>query len=231
MSRSRAESSVLVIEDHRDLAETIIMGLETQGYVVDYAADGNQGLQLASTQIFDAIVLDVMLPGMDGFNVCKQLREVHGLDTPIVMLTARDQLEDKLTGFEHGADDYLVKPFEMAELLARVEAMIKRNRGEMSQGEWEVADLKLDIQTMQAERQGRAIELSPTGFRILKILMRESPSIVPRESLEHELWGEETPDSDSLRSHVYTLRKAVDKPFTTPLIKTIKGVGLKLSVD
>ncbi|MEM7195440.1 MAG: response regulator transcription factor [Pseudomonadota bacterium] len=229
MIQAKPQPTVLLVEDHRDLAQTVTMALETANYSVDYASDGALGLHLASTEIFDAIILDVMLPGQDGFTVCKRLREEFGVDTPVLMLTARDQLEDKLTGFKQGADDYLVKPFEMAELLARVDAMIKRHRGDMGAGRWNVGDLTLDINTMQASRQDQEIELSPTGFKILKILMRESPKVVSRDAMEHELWGDSTPDSDSLRSHVYTLRKAVDKPFDRPMIKTVKGVGLKIS--
>lgn len=225
------KGTILLVEDHRDLAETISMTLESAGYVIDYAADGIQAIQLASTQVFDAIILDVMLPGIDGFTVCKRLRDEFGLDTPILMLTARDQIEDKLEGFEHGADDYLVKPFEMAELIARVTAMVNRKRGDIASTEITLGDLTLDSRTRRVSRNGNDIVLSPTGFRILKILLRESPGVVTREALENELWGDDVPDSDALRSHIYILRKAVDRPFEKEqgaLIKTIKGVGLKI---
>lgn len=225
------KGTILVVEDHRDLAETISMTLEAAGFVIDYAADGLQALQLATSQVFDAIVLDVMLPGIDGFSVCERLRKEYGLDTPILMLTARDQIEDKLEGFEHGADDYLTKPFIMSELQARVTALVNRKRGDIASTTTTVNGLSLDTRTRQVTRNGKSIELSPTGFRILRILLREAPAVVSREALENELWGDDVPDSDALRSHIYILRKAVDRPFEQeqgPLIKTVKGVGLKL---
>ena len=207
------------------------MSLEASGYLIDYAADGLQALQLATTQIFDCIILDVMLPGIDGFTVCERLRSEYGIDTPILMLTARDQISDKLEGFEVGADDYLVKPFVMAELQARVAALVNRKRGDIGSSSLVVGNLVLDSKTRQVTRNGSEIELSPTGFRILKVLMREAPAVVSREALESELWGDDVPDSDALRSHIYILRKAIDRPFEEKygtLIKTIKGVGLKI---
>ncbi|MGB5707350.1 MAG: response regulator transcription factor [Arenicellales bacterium] len=225
------KGTILLVEDHRDLAETVSMTLEAAGFVIDYAADGLQAIQLATTQVFDAIILDVMLPGIDGFSVCQRLRDEFNLDTPILMLTARDQIEDKLEGFEHGADDYLVKPFVMAELVARVTALVNRKRGEMANTQISLGDLSLDSRTRKVSRAGQDIILSPTGFRILRILLRESPAVVSRDALENELWGDEVPDSDALRSHIYILRKAIDRPFEDEhgaLIKTIKGVGLKI---
>jgi len=225
------KGTILLVEDHRDLAETISMTLENDGFVMDYAVDGLQALQLATSQVFDTIILDVMLPGIDGFTVCRRLRTEFGLDTPILMLTARDQIDDKLEGFEHGADDYLVKPFIMAELQARVSALVSRKRGEIGNTNISIKDLNLDTRTRQVTRAGNEIVLSPTGFRILRILLRESPGVVTREALENELWGDDVPDSDALRSHIYILRKAVDRPFEEqhgPLIKTVKGVGLKI---
>ena len=225
------KGNILLVEDHHDLAETVSMSLETSGFVIDYAADGTQALQLATTQVFDAIVLDIMLPGIDGFTVCRRLRNEYGLDTPVLMLTARDQMDDKLQGFEHGADDYLVKPFQMAELEARLTALVNRKRGTIASTVIEHKDLTMDTKTRVVRRGGQDIELSPTGFRILRILLRESPGIVTRETLENELWGEDVPDSDALRSHIYILRKVVDRPFEDEygaLIKTVKGVGLKI---
>lgn len=219
---------ILLIEDHRDIAQTIIQTLESEGFNVDYAADGLQGLHLATTQVVDTIILDVMLPGLDGFSLCHQLRNDYGLDTPILMLTARDELDDKLLGFEKGADDYLVKPFQMAELVARVSSLVKRKRGDVGSPRLQIEDLTIDTNSMKVFRNNQEILLSPIGFGILKILMRESPKVMSREALELELWGDEVPDSDVLRSHLYTLRKAVDKPFELKLIKTVKGVGIKI---
>jgi len=219
---------VLLIEDHRPLAQTTTTFLESEGFDVDYAADGLSGLNIATTNHYDAIILDLMLPKLDGYSICRELRDQSKIDTPILMLTARDTLEDKLEGFRHGADDYLVKPFEQRELLARLNALIKRNRGEVSSKRLQIADLTLDTGTMQVWRNNEELQLSPTGYRILRILMRESPNVVERDALEQELWGDAIPDSDVLRSHLYNLRKSVDMPFDKALVQTIKGVGFKL---
>ena len=216
-----------MVEDHKDLAETIYDALEAKGYRVDYASDGVIGLELATTHPFDAIVLDIMLPRMDGYEVCKTLRSTHQIDTPVLMLTARDTLDDKLEGFGQGADDYLVKPFAMAELLVRLEALIKRKRGQMTNAQLSAGDVIIDPKTMAVTRQGESILLSPTGFNILRILMRESPGVVSRAALEQELWGDDLPDSDTLRSHLDTLRQLIDKPFENQVIHTIKGIGYK----
>lgn len=219
---------VLLVEDHRPLAQTTTSFLEAEGFDVDYAADGLSALNIASTNVYDAIILDLMLPKVDGYTICRELRTTGKIDTPILMLTARDTLEDKLKGFELGADDYLVKPFEQRELLARLNALIKRNRGEVSSKRINIGDLTLDTGTMQVWRAGKELALSPTGYRILRILMRESPNVVSRDAIEQELWGDAVPDSDVLRSHLYNLRKSVDIPYENPMIQTIKGVGFKL---
>ena len=228
------KGSVLLVEDHRDLAETISMALESAGFTMDYAADGPEALRLATENMFDCIVLDLMLPGIDGLAVCRRLRNDHGIDTPVLMLTARDRIEDKLTGFEHGADDYLVKPFVIEELKARVNALVSRKRGETASTRIIAGDLMVDTRTREVTRRGRPLDLSPTGFRILRILLREAPAVVSRETIEHELWGEDAPDSDALRSHVYILRKALDKPFEpddATMIRTVKCVGFRLDLS
>ncbi|MGB3622919.1 response regulator transcription factor [Ketobacter sp. MCCC 1A13808] len=221
-------ATILLVEDHKPLAETVILYLENAGYTLDYSADGLSALHLATTNQYDAIVLDILLPGINGFEICHKLRAEALISTPILMLTARDQLEDKLRGFQNGADDYLVKPFDLPELDVRLQALIRRQRGELEQQTLQVGDLILNPRSMTATRQGRDLPLKPTGFRILKILMRESPAMVKREALERELWGDMIPDSDALRSHIYQLRKAIDKPFAQPMIQTYPGVGVKL---
>jgi len=219
-------STVLLVEDHAELAETVGAYLESSGYIVDYAADGLSAMHLAVTEPFDAIILDIMLPGLDGLEVCRRLRDEARLSTPIIMLTARDQLDDKLKGFDAGADDYLVKPFAMPELEARIEALIRRGRSVTAS--MTVGDLTMDTQTMEVNRQGQDIRLSRTSFEILKILMRESPKIVTRETIERELWGDDLPDSDTLRSHLYNLRRSVDRPFDQELIETRPGQGYRI---
>ncbi|MEM7218963.1 MAG: response regulator transcription factor [Pseudomonadota bacterium] len=220
---------ILLVEDHLELAETVGEYLEAHEHTVDYAADGPIGLHLASTETFDAIVLDVMLPGMDGFEVCRRLREEHNLTTPIIHLTARDQLDDKLTGFQTGADDYLVKPFDMPELEARIDAIVRRAQGIAQR--YEVGELSLDTQTLEVQREGNALNVSRTGFDILAILMRQHPKVVTRAEIEHQLWGDDPPDSDALRSHLYNLRQAVDRPFEHAMIETLAGRGYRLKVE
>jgi DNA-binding response OmpR family regulator len=229
-----SKGAILLVEDHRDLADTILFSLENAGYICDYAGDGVQALELATTQVFDVIVLDIMLPGIDGMGVCSRLRNDYGIDTPVLMLTARDELSDRLEGFERGSDDYLVKPFEMAELIARVAALVNRKRGKVAKYKITSGDLDIDLRTRTVTRAGTQIVLSPTGFKILRILVREAPSIVSRTALEQELWGDEIPDSDALRSHVYMLRKALDKPFESDgntMIRTKKGIGFMIDLQ
>ncbi len=228
MSESINNSTVLLVEDHADLAETVGAFLEGAGVNMDYAADGAIALNLLEDNHYDAIILDLMLPKVDGIKVCQRLRE-KGLGTPVLMLTARDQLDDKLEGFGAGADDYLVKPFELEELSARVAALIRRSRGEISNGALQVADLIFDPSTMRVERGGKRVNLSPTSMRILRVLMRESPRLVSREQLENELWGDMLPDSDTLRSHMYNLRKGIDRPYETKLLHTVQGMGFKVA--
>ena len=222
---------ILLIEDHRDLAETIVDFLETMGGIVDYAADGLSGLHLARSQKFDVILLDVMLPGIDGLELAKKLREQHTLSVPILMITARDELNDKLAGFNAGADDYLVKPFDLPELVARIHSLIRRTRGNVTSEALKVGDLELSPSTLIVTRQGKTLTLTPAGFQILSLLMKNSPNVVPREDLENALWGDEPPASDTLRSQIYKLRKQVDKPFDTALIQTAQGSGYRLLAE
>ena len=225
MAESLKNLSLLLVEDHRQLAQSVLEYLEQQGALVEYAGDGRLARELLREHHFDLILLDVMLPGEDGYSLCRYLREELTLDTPVIFLTARDQLDDKITGFSTGGDDYIVKPFALPELLARVQAQVRRSRGEVAPHLLRVADLELDPARQDVRRAGQPVKLSPTAFRILRILMRESPRVVSREQLEQELWGDLVPDSDALRSHLYNLRKAVDKPFEQQLLETLPGVG------
>lgn len=219
---------ILLVEDHRLLAQNLIDYLSYEDIEVDYAADGLQGLALATKQAYDAIVLDVMLPSLDGFQICANLRNEQQIDTPILMLTARDQLDDKLQGFDTGADDYLVKPFEQAELVARLKSLVKRHRAEVVAAQLCVGDLTLDTGSHRVWRAGKSLLLSPIGFSLLQALMRASPRVLGRDQIHRLLWADEPPDTDALRSHVYNLRKVVDHPFEHAMIKTVKGVGLQL---
>lgn len=219
---------ILVVEDNVDILTNVLDYLELKGFSVDCAQDGLSGLHLAATEHYDLIVLDIMLPGLDGYQFCQRLREDARRDTPILMLTARDALEDRLRGLRSGADDYLVKPFSLAELVARIEAILRRSRGG-GLGELRVADLAFDPATHQASRAGKPLKLNPMGAKLLALLMQKSPAVVKREVLEMEMWGEDMPDRDSLRSHIHQLRQVVDKPFARPLIHTVHGVGYRLA--
>ncbi len=189
--------------------------------------DGIGGFHLALTEIYDAIILDIMLPGMDGLTFCKKLREEGGKQTPVLMLTARDTLFDKLEGFNAGTDDYLVKPFELEELSARIHALVRRS-DHSKQNLLRVGDLEVDLGKMQARRAGLPIELNRTCLKILVLLIKSSPNVVTRNDIEHELWKDMPPDSDALRSHIYILRRAIDKPYKYQLINTVHGIGYQL---
>lgn len=221
---------ILLIEDNRDILTNLADYLELKGYTVDCAQDGLQGLRLAGSAHFDLIVSDVMLPGLDGFSLCQKLRTELKLSTPIIMLTARDTLDDRLQGFSSGTDDYLVKPFALSELAARIEALLRRSQGGL-QRHLQVADLVLDLDALEVRRAGKLLKVNPLGFKILELLMRKSPHVVKREALEESLWGDDCPDSDSLRSHVHQLRQVIDKPFAQPLLHTVYGVGYRLQSE
>ena len=223
-----ASRDVLLIEDHRDIAEMIYDYLESEGYAVDYADSGDAGLNFGSENHYDAIVLDVMLPGIDGYEVCRRLREESRVEAPVLMLTARDTLEDKLSGFESGADDYLVKPFDLEELGARLKALLRRQR-RVDDDSLSVGDLTIDLKTHKVTRAGKTLTLTPIGKKILITLMQASPGVVDRKAIERSVWGDVPPDSDALRSHLYNLRKVVDRPFETALIHTVQGAGFRIA--
>lgn len=228
MKKAQHPLRVLVIEDHLDIAENIGDYLAAQGHIVDFAMDGISGMHLALTGDFDVIVLDLMLPGMDGLTLCRRYREASDKQTPILMLTARDTLDDKLVGFRSGADDYLVKPFALEELSVRLTALARRGL-QQAKSRLQVEDLELDLGTMTATRAGKPLELNRACLTILQMLMKSYPNLVTRQDLETALWGDEPPGSDSLRSHLYTLRTRIDKPFSVPLLRTVHGIGYRLA--
>ncbi|HRQ66836.1 MAG TPA: response regulator transcription factor [Xanthomonadaceae bacterium] len=228
-SREDHAGVLLLIEDNRNIAEMVGEFLERRGYGIDYAADGVTGLHLAVSNSYDAIILDLMLPGMDGLDLCRKLRNEGKRSTPVLMLTARDTLDDKVKGLDAGADDYLVKPFAIQELEARVRALIRRDRRQVSSEVLKVGDLVLDTATLRVSRGGKDLQLSPIGLKLLHILMRESPRVVSRRDIEREVWGDTLPDSDTLRSHLYNLRKVIDKPFDRPLLHTIHSAGYRVA--
>ncbi|WP_417660481.1 response regulator transcription factor [Pseudomonas sp.] len=219
---------ILVVEDNQDILANVMDYLTIKGYTVDCAQDGVSGLHLAVTEHYDLIVLDIMLPRMDGYQVCKRLREDALSETPVIMLTARDALDDRLQGLGAGADDYLLKPFALSELVARIEAVLRRSHGSRKR-KLQVGDLVYDLDTLYISRADQALKLNPLGLKLLAVLMQKSPAVVRREVLEETLWGDHCPDSDSLRSHIHQLRQVLDKPFDKPLLHTIHGVGYRLA--
>ena len=225
---SAAAIKALIVEDNRDICANIAAYLEMQGYILDFAYDGISAMHLAMTNRFDLIVLDLMLPGMDGLRFCQKLRTEAQLETPVLMLTARDTLDDKLKGFAAGADDYLVKPFALQELHARLQALYKRDHRN-ADNLLTVGDLTLNKSTLQVQRAGRHLDLSPACMKLLRRLMEQAPSVVSREELETLLWADEPPDGDALRSHLYKLRQAIDRPFDNPLIHTVHRIGYRIA--
>lgn len=221
---------ILIVEDNRSILLSLVEYLEGRGHIVDTAVDGLKGLTMALNAKYDAIVLDVMLPRIDGLEICRRLREEAELSTPILMLTARDTIDDKLRGFDSGADDYLVKPFSLAELDARLNVLQKRIGGTTPTA-LRVGSLQLDAARHQATREGRPLDLTPTGMKLLMTLMRAYPSTVARGELERAVWGELPPDSDALRTHIHTLRQTLDKPFAKPMLHTVHGIGVRLVSD
>lgn len=220
---------LLVVEDNRNLVANLFEYFEARGHVLDAAPDGMTGYHLATTQAYDAIVLDWMLPRMDGPEVLRRLRDEAGSGVPVLMLTARDELPDKIAGFRAGADDYLTKPFALPELEVRLEALLARANGRGRSRVLQVADLRFDLTTLDVTRGGRLLRLYPACRKLLEVLMQSSPGAVTRERLEQALWGEDPPDRDMLRSHVYELRRAVDGPFPVKLIHTLPRVGYRLA--
>ncbi|GAO36642.1 XRE family transcriptional regulator [Sulfuricella sp. T08] len=222
--------NILLIEDNRDLALNMFDYFEAKGHDMDLAGDGITGLHLAASNQYDVLILDLMLPGIDGLTLCRRLREA-GKHTPVLMLTARDSLDDKIAGLEAGADDYVVKPFALREVEARLRALVRRAQVREGPSTLQVGDLSFDPGTLKVMRGGRAVELPPIPLKILEILMRHSPRVLPREELERGIWGDSPPDSDALRAHLHILRNAIDKQADKPLIRTLRGIGYQISDD
>jgi DNA-binding response OmpR family regulator len=220
---------VLIIEDDPAIATNLYDFLEARGHTVDAAADGVTGLHLAVTQSFDAILLDLGLPGMDGTTLCRKLREEAHIDTPILMLTARDTLGDKLRGFELGADDYLVKPFALKEVEARLTALHRRYTGRTVSRTLVVGDLSLDPRTLSIRFAGAEVRLPPKCIRLLELLMREPGRVFSRRELETEIWGEPQETSDTLRSHMHVLRRELTRAGGRDPIDTVHGIGYRLN--
>lgn len=220
--------NTLLVEDNVSLAQTVIAYFDLEGIDCDYASNGSQGLELALLNDYQVILLDINLPRINGLEVCEMIRK-QGVDIPVMMLTARDSLEDKLAGFDAGTDDYLVKPFELRELVARVKALF--NRRSLHSMKLEVGPLVMDLSLKTICREGQKLKLTPTCWKLLEILMRGSPNVVSREKMQNAIWTEpDLPDSNVLKVHLYKLRQQVDKPFSIKLIQTVSSHGVVIRV-
>ena len=219
---------ILIIEDNTDIVANLFGFLEPRGHVLDAAGNGYTAMALLSQAVYDVIVLDLTLPGMNGIELCQRLRQDLNT-TPVLMLTARDTVADKVAGFDSGADDYLTKPFSLVELEARLKALVRRAEGKLEYIEkLAVSDLEFNPKTYSASRSGRRLELTKTGYLLLARLMRASPAPVTRDELEHAVWGDNRPESDALRTHIHSLRQAIDKGEKAPLLHTLPGIGYRL---
>ncbi len=218
---------ILLVEDCQSVAEVIFDYFEDSEIELDYAATGTLGLSLAQSQKFDCIILDIMLPGLDGISLCQQLR-AEGNNTPIIMLTARDTNSDMLLGLRQGADDYIVKPFNLELLEARIHSVIRRNSGAGFITQMTCGPITVDVNTHQVWRGKQEIKLTPICYKILNLLVKKSPSVVSRQEVEYILWADELPDQDILRKHIYQLRNKIDKPFQDNIIETVPKLGYRL---
>jgi DNA-binding response OmpR family regulator len=220
--------NVLLVEDDYDLADTVVDYLELESISCDFASNGMAGLHFIQENQYDVVLLDLNLPRLDGLTLCERVR-ASGNDTPVLMLTARDQLDDKLAGFAAGTDDYLVKPFELQELVVRIKALAKRRSGQAKL--LSCGDLEMNLSARTVTRAGQGIKLSPIGWRLLETLLRASPEVVSKAKLVAAVWGDEPPDSDSLKVHLFHLRKAIDGPFARPLLHTVASHGFAIKED
>lgn len=219
--------NVLIVEDSQQIMETLTDYLEMEGMTVDCAYHGQAALQLIQQSSYDVIIMDIMMPKLDGIAAVQQIRQQYLCQTPILFLTAKDTIQDKTAAFEAGGDDYLVKPFAMKELLLRLEALSKRGfRQDLTR--LTLADIVFDAVTGKVTRGDEPLKLSRIQLKILKLLMQKSPALVSKQYLLDEIWGDDEPPSDALRSHIYALRTAIDSGRDEPLLETVHGQGYRL---
>jgi len=223
---------ILLVEDETKVGNALSAGLKAEGYEIVWAQTGEEGFFHASSRSFDLILLDVMLPGRDGIEVLDTLRK-HGNKTPVLLLTAKDAIEDRVLGLDTGADDYLVKPFAFAELSARIRALLRRNQQEPS-ATVTIGQLEIDAKRRTVIREGQRIDLTVREFELLEYLARHHGRIVSRDMLARDVWrevGRATPLDNVIDVHIARLRKKVDDPFAIKLLHTVRGVGFTLSED
>ncbi|WP_068546103.1 response regulator transcription factor [Thalassotalea crassostreae] len=218
---------VLIVEDNFNIAESIGDYLLLYDVMVDFAYNGESALELVADNSYDVIVMDIMMPKLDGIRTVSHIRQVLQCNTPIIFLTAKDTIEDKLTAFKSGGDDYLVKPFSLDELYVRLLALSSRG-GRTDIGKLTYKDLEFDVQTGELTRDGNPIKLSNLQLKIVSELMRSAPNIVSKSKLSSAVWGDDSPDTDALRSHMYVIRNAIDKKFTENRVETVHGKGYRI---
>jgi two-component system, OmpR family, response regulator len=222
---------VLIVEDDETIASFVVKGLREAGFAADHAGDGQQGLDLAVAQPYDAAVVDLMLPGLDGLGLIRRLRE-RGIRTPVLILSARRSVDDRVKGLETGGDDYLTKPFAFAELLARVQALIRRSTGTAEPTRLVVGTLELDLLSRQCRRDGKAIELRPREFALLEYLMRHAGRVVSKTMIMAHVYDYRfDPRTNVVDVLVHRLREKVDRDFEPKMIHTVRGMGYVLKVD
>jgi two-component system OmpR family response regulator len=220
---------ILVVEDDAETADYVCKGLREAGYTVEHVADGRDGLYLASSSSFDAVVMDRLLPGMDGLSVVKALR-AGGVETPILILSALAQLDERVVGLRAGGDDYLSKPFGFSELHARIENLVRRRGGKTVETVLKCGDLQMDLLSRKAARAGRSLELLPREFKLLEYFLRNRDRVVTRTMLLEQVWDYRfDPHTSIIDTHISRLRKKLDEGFETPLLHTLRGVGYRLS--
>lgn len=230
MIKQESKISILLVEDQISLATNVAEYFEEKGHTIDFANNGVMGLTLALENFYDVIILDLNLPKLDGLSVCEQIRSQSNRHTPVLMLTARDSIDDKVAGFGVGTDDYLTKPFSLQELEVRCMALARRHLLQKTDIVT-IGGLSIDRKQNKVTRENMPIELHTMGFKILTILAEAYPQVVSKTELTQKLWGDEPTESDALRSHIYQLRNSLDKPFGSSMLKTVHGVGFVLELN
>ncbi|PMJ89916.1 response regulator transcription factor [Vibrio sp. 10N.261.55.A7] len=220
-------SRILVVEDNEELQGILADFFEVKGVKTDFADNGELGLKLALENEFDAIILDVMMPKKDGMQVAKELRS-GGCTTPILMLTALNGQDDLVSGFDNGVDDFVSKPFQFPELEVRLAALIKRFRGQVATAVSSFGGLVINEKTKLVKRDGHQLTTTPVMYQILLSLVKAQGEVVSRDTIIYQLWGDDIPDKDVLRSHIYLLRNVLDKPFEKAMLKTVPKFGYRL---
>jgi len=222
---------VLLVEDDPKISTFIKIGLESNNYIVDSAYDGTMGQKLATSKSYEVIILDVVIPGISGFQLCKNIRQ-NNILTPVIMLTSLDTVDDKITGFDCGADDYLIKPFSFRELLARIKALSRRNRDAFVSPVLQILDLELDSISRRVKRAGKEIKLTPTEYKILELLMNNKGKVFERIDMAEKIWGVSfNTGTNVIDVHINSLRKKIDKDFSQKLIQTKIGFGYVISEE